>query len=332
MPRKAKENTVIEENEKKQKKVKKDTKKKEPSKKETKKQEKVKKGTNKKEQPKKEAKKQEKTKKDTKKKAVSKDKKTTASKTNPKTKTDSSAKKTSKTSTKKTVNSKISKTKSSSKTTSNSNSKKSVSKKTNKKAIVNTVEYYDLPYRYNQTIVKILAQTPKMLFIYWDISDKDRKTFIENYGDDFFNNTKPVLLIHNQTNNYTFEVEINDFANSWYLHINDTSCNYSIELGRRPIQFNEKINTDYIYITSSNVIETPNDHILFDKNQNMVYFKNTKTNMIIERKITSLSFLRNMGKIYNIYDLYKQIYKDEIILDNPSSGNPTSNNPTSKFK
>ena len=36
------------------------------------------------------------------------------------------------------------------------------------------LEYYDLPYRYNQTIVRILAQTPTTLFVYWDISDDDR--------------------------------------------------------------------------------------------------------------------------------------------------------------
>ena len=36
------------------------------------------------------------------------------------------------------------------------------------------VEYYDLPYRYNQTVIKILAQTPHSIFIYWDISDADR--------------------------------------------------------------------------------------------------------------------------------------------------------------
>ena len=29
---------------------------------------------------------------------------------------------------------------------------------------------------------------------------------------------------------YAFEVEINDFANSWYLHVNDANCDYKIEL------------------------------------------------------------------------------------------------------
>ena len=45
------------------------------------------------------------------------------------------------------------------------------------------VEYYDLPYRYNQTVIKILAQTPHSIFIYWDISDADRNAMEQKYGD-----------------------------------------------------------------------------------------------------------------------------------------------------
>ena len=192
--------------------------------------------------------------------------------------------------------------------------KKAVTKK------VDIVEYYDLPYRYNQTIVKVLAQTPTNLFIYWDISDADRQNYINEYGENFFETTKPVLKIFNDTMNYSFEVEINDFANSWYLHVNDSKCHYRVELGRRPIN-NSQINTDYIYVSSSNEIESPNNKILFDKMQNMVYFKNVKTNAIRSKKIANLAFIRNMGKIYNIYDLYKKIYKDQDIndLNNPSS-------------
>lgn len=199
----------------------------------------------------------------------------------------------------------------------------------NKKKKIEIVEYYDLPYRYNQTVVKVLAQTPKNLFIYWDISDEDRKNFEEQYGENFFETTRPILIVHNDTLGYSFEIEINDFANSWYLHVNDSKCNYRVELGRRPIIKTEKLNTDYIYVSMSNEIESPNDHILFDKNQKMVYFRNVKTGTQTTKDITSISFIRNMGKIYNIYDLYKAIYKDENIeeiynLSNPSSGNPSS--------
>lgn len=214
--------------------------------------------------------------------------------------------------------------------------KTSSTKKTTKKATTTTtkrkttekkvlpIEYYDLPQKYNKTVVKVLAQTPKTLFVYWEISDDDIEKFKKDYGKNFFETTKPVLIIHNDTLNYSFEVEINDFANSWYLHVNDSKSDYRIELGRRPFQINEKIQTDYIYITSSNEIESPNDHILFDKSQKMVYFRNIKTNVETAKPLTSLSFMRNMGKIYEIYDLYQELYKNEENLEDLT-------NPSSKF-
>ena len=285
-------------------------------------------------------------KKNTKKASTSTSKKDSAKKTTKKaTKIESDIKKdeTKKTATKKTTTAKKASTTSASKASTtkkeSSTKTKSVAPKrkttstrkrtTSKNSKISVVEYYDLPYRYNQTVVKVLAQTPTNLFIYWDISDDDRKKFQEQYGENFFETTKPVLVVHNDTLGYSFEVEINDFANSWYLHVNDAKCNYRIELGRRPIIKNEKINVDYIYVSMSNEIESPNDHILFDKNQKMVYFRNVKTGIQTKKEITSISFIRNMGKIYNIYDLYKTIYQNENIeeiynLSTPSSSNPSS--------
>lgn len=201
---------------------------------------------------------------------------------------------------------------------------------------IEVLEYYDLPYRYNQTVVKVLAQTPTTLFIYWDISDADRANFVEQYGENFFNYTKPVLVIHNNTMHYSFEIEIDDFANSWYLHVNDSNCEYTVELGRRPKYYNEERHIDiannYLYVTSSNIIDSPNDHVLFDKSLKTVYFKDVKTNVVTSKDITSISFLRNMGRIYNLYDLQSDFNKNSWInsdhwqldLKNPSSSNPSS--------
>ena len=200
---------------------------------------------------------------------------------------------------------------------------------------IEIIEYYDLPYRYNQTVVRVLAQTPTTLFIYWDISDVDRANFVKQYGEDFFNNTKPVLVIHNNTMHYSFEIEIDDFANSWYLHVNDANCEYTVELGRRPKYYNSEkhvnIQNDYLYVTSSNVIEAPNDHVLFDRNIKNVYFKDVKTNIVTAKDITSISFLRNIGRIYNLYDLQSDFNKNSWIdsnhwqldLKNPSSSSST---------
>lgn len=209
-------------------------------------------------------------------------------------------------------------------------SKKTVSKSLKKKSLL--AEYYDLPYRYNQTVVKILAQTPKKLFVYWEISDYDRNNFINTYGDNFFNITKPVLIIHNLTMNYTFEIDINDFANSWYININDADCLYGIELGRRPLTFNQNFQNSYIYISSSNNLQTPNNHILFENiNSNTVFnFKNTKTKEVSLKSFANVSSFANANKIYNFnnfYDLYKKLYGENILkelidtkLNNPSSG------------
>ena len=220
---------------------------------------------------------------------------------------------------KKTTSSKVTKKASSSaKSTKKRATKKLSNEKT--KTIISNVEYYDLPYRYNQTVIKILAQTPTNLFVYWDISDEDRNFYIEKYGEDFFNNTKPVLIITNKTMNYSFEVEINDYANSWYVHLNDADCDYSVELGRRPIYTNSNI-AEYIYISTSNDIEMPNNHILFDRLGKSVFFRNIKNNFVEEKEVSSISFIKNIGKVYNIYELYQEIYKDEIEMEELNKNN-----------
>ena len=240
---------------------------------------------------------------------------------------------------------------------------KKTTKKTNlktktaqSKKIAEVVEYYDLPYRYNETIVKILYQTPDTLFVYWDIADSDRENYIKQYGENFFNITRPVLIIHNDTMNYSFEIPINDFANSWYLHVNDSKCDYRVELGRRPNYYNEeatkeiqeKIHTDYIHVSSSNEIESPNDHVLFNTNENnTIKIRNVKNHN--EKSISLFDIIKHlpaMKRVQNIpyisekllQNMYAGIYQNEDIslfdriTNNPSSGgNPSSGSMSSRF-
>ena len=159
------------------------------------------------------------------------------------------------------------------------------------------LEYYDLPYRYNETVVKVLAQNP---------------------------NTRPVLVVHNLTDNYTYEISINDFANNWYIHVNDSKCKYVIELGRRPVEKTEAITSDYMNIAYSNIIENPNDHVLFYKNNDVLYFKN------IENGDVSTKIFKKELYAESLKDFYKNSYNlseldDKFDFKNPSSQNPTSN-------
>ena len=59
-------------------------------------------------------------------------------------------------------------------------------------------------------------------------------------------------------------------------------------------------------------MEMPNNHILFDRLGKSVFFKNVKNNFVEEKEISSISFIKNIGKVYDIYEFYKEIYKDEI--------------------
>ena len=203
-------------------------------------------------------------------------------------------------------------------------SSKTFTKAINKDELPFVLEYYDLPYKYNKTVIKALAQNPNTLFVYWEISDEDVQSIKDKYGENFFYVTKPVLIMHNLTNKYSFEVDINDFANNWYIHVNDTKCQYVIELGRRPKEGEiYNLPDNYLYVTSSNMIESPNDHVLFFDSEAFreVKFKNIHTNKYTTKVINP--FLKNM------YELYKSLHLDEenVSFDfkNPSSQNPTSN-------
>jgi hypothetical protein len=194
---------------------------------------------------------------------------------------------------------------------------------------VDIPEYYDLPYKYEKTVVKVLYQNPNTLFVYWDISDDDINGFKKAYGDNFFYVTKPVLVIHNISDGYSFEIEVNDFANNWYIHVSDAKCKYNVELGRRPSQSAKIENLaehrmdDFINVSYSNTIEMPNDHILFFKNNDKIYFKNIKTNKVTEKIINLKSDSKNIKSIYDKYNLSDR--EDRFDFNNPSSQNPTSN-------
>lgn len=203
-------------------------------------------------------------------------------------------------------------------TTSTKKSSSKTVKNNNKKIIEQPiVEYYDLPYRYNDTIVKVLAQNPNTLFVYWDISDEDKDRMLKKYGNDLYENTKPILVVYNLTKNYSFEIEINDFANNWYIHVDDTKCKYRVELGRKKKNLYNatSIVTDFIPISESNILENPNDHVLLYKDNQKIYFKNVSNGKITEKTIKNNSVLKNIYKSFNISET-----NNTFDFNNPSSG------------
>ena len=227
-------------------------------------------------------------------------------------------------STKKATNKVTAKEKSLSSTNKATNQKNTAKKSSAKKDDINSyaIEYFDLPYRYNETIVKLLVQTPKRLFVYWDIADKDREHFVKLFGNNFFNETIPFLRVINESMNYSFDIEINDFANSWYININDENCKYHVELYRkfRSNNINDEVkvliqninqqsnnfNTDNnIFISASNEMDAPNDKVLAINYTypRSVEYRNIKTN---------ISSYKVIDKQPNM-EFYTTFFKDENI-------------------
>lgn len=219
---------------------------------------------------------------------------------------------------------------------------KNETKKELKKAPEYMLEYYDLPYRYNETIVKVLAQTPKKLFVYWDISDNDRTKYINAFGEDFFHKTYPILLLYNEDKQYVKEIPINDFANSWYIDIQDPKTKYIIQLGRKfkeqpriinMAKFEEEniiLRTDYLPFADSNIMEAPNDHVLLENLPRYITFRNVKTN---EQFVKDIGDLKNIfGNNYDVEEFYKNQYKDELTDGIFDMANPSSKLSSSSFK
>lgn len=114
-------------------------------------------------------------------------------------------------------------------------------------------EYYELPNKYNQTLIRLLVQSPTRMFVYWEVSDETIKMFSDKSLD--YSNCTPVLKITNITKNYSYTIPVDPYANNYYIEVEDSGCDYKVELGRC-------VKQDFINIYTSNKATVPNAHPL----------------------------------------------------------------------
>ena len=72
------------------------------------------------------------------------------------------------------------------------------------------------------------------------------------------------------------------------------------------------------------MIESPNDHVLFFKDTDKVYFKNIHTNKYTTKVIRPF-LLNNIKNIYKEFNISDKENLNRFDFSNPSSQNPTSN-------
>ena len=149
-------------------------------------------------------------------------------------------------------------------------------------------EYYELPTKYNETVVRLLVQSPTRMFVYWEVAEQNH--FCDNAS-------KPVLKITNVTMNYCYEIEVDPFTNNYYIEVKDANCDYRVELGAKHKQQFESI-------FRSNDVKVPRGTPLASQESEEIIYRNcmklTETDKftIYYRNDRSRAFHTNLKQDY----------------------------------
>ena len=117
-------------------------------------------------------------------------------------------------------------------------------------------EYYELPSKYNKTIVRLLVQSPTRMFVYWDV-DKNID----------YSSSRPVLKVKNITMNYSYDIPVDPFTNNYYIDVKDPDCEYQVELGR--VQ-----NDKFVNLYTSNSAIVPRNNPMYVGDSEEVIYRN----------------------------------------------------------
>ena len=118
----------------------------------------------------------------------------------------------------------------------------------------------ELPSYYDQDKIILQVRDPRWLHTYWELRNQTIEGLKNKLGDDFYR-AKKILRVYDVTNiifngsnaNSFFDIQYNDFANSWYIDTAGPGRSWCVDLGL--------MLTDgrFITILRSNVVSTPLD-------------------------------------------------------------------------
>lgn len=97
----------------------------------------------------------------------------------------------------------------------------------------------DIPDSYDDTYMRAMPRDPEWLFVYWELSESFRNSLKDKMGETAFNTAKKILRLydvtdsdnHGSTDKSYTDIEINDYANNWYVHVPEPGRTYIVECG-----------------------------------------------------------------------------------------------------
>ncbi len=88
----------------------------------------------------------------------------------------------------------------------------------------------ELPSEYGETRIVIQARDPHWVWAYWEFSSIERKKLEIELGAFEYAHTQLFLKVFNKSLDYTFEILLPENCDNWYLSLNDSDCDYFVQL------------------------------------------------------------------------------------------------------
>lgn len=131
-------------------------------------------------------------------------------------------------------------------------------------------EPYHLPDQYEENRITLMARDPNWLYVYWEVPDERKNAFIQDFGQALWDRSVPAIKVTHVSKNESFFVRINEFSNSWYIHVPNANSVYLVEIGRK---VSERF---FIPLGSSNPTVTPGDNVSTNTTAYFVHYSDLK--------------------------------------------------------
>ena len=168
----------------------------------------------------------------------------------------------------------------------------------------------ELPSEYGETRVVAQARDPHWAWVYWEFSSIERKKLEIQLGTFEYAHTELFLRVFNTSLNYSFDVKLPESCDNWYLSLNDSDCDYYVQLCIHIPSLGDEI------LASSNFIHLPTDKVS-EKIAEWVPGKPVKKDEPqteendLELKEIENSNLKEIIELIEDFDLNKVIGNDE---------------------
>ncbi len=113
----------------------------------------------------------------------------------------------------------------------------------------------ELPSEYGETRIVVQARDPHWAWAYWEFSSIEQKKLEVELGSFEYAHTEIFLKVFNKSLDYSFEIKLPEGCDNWYLSLNDSDCDYFVQLCIKITSAGFRI------LATSQVIHLPTDKV-----------------------------------------------------------------------